>query len=78
MIKVKSTTFIINGIKTRFDYAKINDFYFNQKFTTKQECRQYSMTSFGEVRIKYLRDIDMFLVKSVRSDLYDLELYISK
>jgi len=72
---VKSTTLLIDGRKIKFNFKKVYDYYFGDKFAYKSDRKYYCESSVGRLKIKFLSDVNMFEFTAV-SDVYNTTFYI--
>jgi len=57
---MKTTTLLINGIKTNFNYKKLLQAWNNDDFEIKDIKTRYVSTSFGKAELNHLHDKKMF------------------
>lgn len=57
---MKSTTLLINGRKTNFNYRKLLKAWNNNEFEIKAEMTRYVDTSFGKAKLEHLHSEKMF------------------
>ena len=57
---MKSTTLLINGKKTSFDYKKLLKAWNENAFEIKAEMTRYVDTSFGKAKLEHLHNEKMF------------------